>query len=182
MATQIAWHEFEWGYDAAHVRSVEGLSTGRGVSVDRNADKEGEPATQTVALDLVTLSFSYTLMLAAGCSPRAEYEAINECLGVHAPLYLNGSRLLANEMMLKSVDASDWLLDGNGRPVSVKVSVKFEEYAEDASGLKLNKVERAGALRPGVQLQPERQSALDVGATASQKASRSPANEQMRGW
>lgn len=182
MATQITWHSLRWGYDAGCIRSVEDLSTSRAVNVERNQDKEGEPATQTVALDLATISFSYTVAAAAGGNPRKEYETVNECIGVHAPLYLNGSKFLANEMMLKSVDASDWVLDSKGRAVSVKISVKFEEYAVDASGLKLQKVNRKSALRPGVQTAPKATSALSVGATSTQKAAKATKNKQMARW
>lgn len=182
MATQITWHTFRWGYDASCIRSVEDLSTSRAVNVERNQDKEGEPATQTVALELATIAFSYTVSAAAGGDPRKEYEAINECPGVHAPLYLNGAKFLANEMMLKSVDASDWVLDAMGRASSVRISVKFEEYAVDASGLKLQQVAKKSALRPGVRSKPKATSALGVGATAAQKAARVKANLQMAGW
>ncbi len=182
MAIQITWHSFKWGFDTGCIRSVEDLSTSRSINVERNQDKEGEPATQTVALELASLSFSYTVSAAAGGSPRKEFEAINDCPGVHAPLYLNGSKFIANEMMLKSEDASDWVLDAKGRPTSVRISVKFEEYAVDASGLKLQKVERKSALRPGVRTQPKATSALSVGATSAQKASKAKTNKQMKGW
>ena len=182
MAVQITWHTFKWGYDTGCIRTVEDLSTGRGINVERNQDKEGEPASQTVALELATLSFSYTVSAAAGGNPRKEYEAINECPGVHAPLYLNGSKFLCGEMMLKSVKASDWVLDAKGRAVSVRISVDFEEYAVDSSGLKLQKVERSKALRPGVQTKPKATSALSVGATSAQKAARTTANKQMARW
>lgn len=182
MAQQVTWHKFRWGYDAKCVRSVEDLSTGRSINVERNPDKEGEPASQTVALELATISFSYTVSAAAGGNPRKEYEAINECLGVHAPLYLNGSKFMASRMMLKSADASDWVLDPHGRAVSVRVSLKFEEYAEDASGLKKQKITKKSALRPGVQTKPKATSALSVGATSSQKASKAKKNKQMAGW
>lgn len=181
MATQAKWHKFSWGYSASRIISVESLSTGHSISVERNEDKEGEPATQSVALELVTLSFEYTLTAAAGCNPRREYEQMNECLGVHAPFYLSGSPYLANEMMLKSVNASDYCLDAKGRVVRVKVSVEFEEYAEDASGLKMNKVNR-DALRPGVRGGNTRTSALDIGCTSAQKSKRIKGNPQMKGW
>ena len=74
------------------------------------------------------------------------------------------------------------MLDAKGRPTSVRISVKFEEYAVDASGLKLQKVERKSALRPGVRTQPKATSALSVGATSAQKASKAKTNKQMKGW
>ena len=182
MATQISWHTFSWGYSAGCIRSIDDLSTSRSIDVERNEDKEGEPATQSVALSLADLSFSYTVATAAGGNPRSEFAAINNCLGVHAPLYLNGSRFPVNELLLKSVDASDWVLDGSGRAVSVNISLKFEEYAVDASGLKVSSIEKNSALRPGVQTAPRVSSALSVGASPAQKASRISANAQMARW
>lgn len=182
MAVQISWNGFTWGYNDGKIISVDELSTSRSVDVERNEDKEGEPATQTVALALASLSFSYVVSTSAGGSPLKEFTEMNECPGVHAPLYLNGARFIANEVMLKSCDSSDWILDGSGRAVSVKISLKFEEYAEDASGLKMSKVEKNSQLRPGVQTDASATSALSVGASSSQKAAMASSNPQMQGW
>lgn len=180
MAVQAAWHTLSWGYSPARVISVESFSTGRSVSVERNADKEGEPATQTVAFDLQTLSFSYTLNATAGCSPYSEYNDARACLGIHAPFYLGGKRFPADEMLLKSVNTKDWVFGARGEAISVTVDVEFEEYAEDASGLKTEKG-NATSLRPGMS-SPAPSSALNVGPTQAQRLSMLSSNDQMRRW
>lgn len=182
MGVQISWNGMKWGYDAKCIRSVEDLTADRGISVERNEDKEGQPATQTVALDLATVSFSYTVSKAAGGKPRQEYGSIFKALGVHAPLYLNGKRFAVKEMMLKSVSSSDWVLSAKGEPLSVKIAVTFEEYATDKSGLKKDKITRASALRPGVKKAAKTTSALRVGASSSAKAKKAPKNKQMKKW
>lgn len=182
MATQISWHKFAWGYNGRRICSVDDLKTNRSVDVERNEDKEGQPATQTVAMALASVSFSYNVASGAGGNPYKEWQEIKDCIGVHAPLFLNGKRFPVKELMLKSVDASDWVLDGKGRAVSVNISLQFEEYAVDASGLKLSKITKNSALKPGLQTAPPAASALNVGATSAQKASRTAKNPQMSGW
>lgn len=182
MGVQISWNTYVWGYSPDAIRSVNGLSVSTSVDVERNEEKDGQSATQTVALALATLSFSYDAVASAGVNPRSEYEYISSCIGIHAPLYMNGKRFVCKEMMLKSVDASDWILDAKGRAISVKISLKFEEYAEEASGLKKQKTVKASALRPGIKKNVGATSALSVGPTATKKMKLAPKNSQMARW
>ncbi|OUO32245.1 hypothetical protein [Olsenella sp. An293] len=178
MATQAEWNGFTWGVAPGCVRPIKQLDSNRSVSVERNEDKEGEPATQTVAMDLMTLDLSYTAALSAtGRDPRDEYGEWWRNVSVYAPFYLNGRRFMADLFMLKSAAPSDILLGPDGQWLSATITLSFEEYAEDESGLKLDKREIAG-LTPGVMTQTVA-TAVSVGPSDAQRQGKMPSNPGM---
>lgn len=160
------------------MRPISSIDSSRSVSVERNDDKEGEPATQTVALDLMTISVSYEAAWSAtGRDPRDEYGEWWRNVGVYAPFYLNGRKYLGDLFMLMSAKPSDVVLDNSGQWVKATIELEFEEYSEDASGLKSDKTVIDG-LRAG-QYEQTATSAVDVGPSDSQKASKMPSNPGM---
>lgn len=178
MATQAEWNGFRWGVEPGCVRPIKDISANRSVSVERNEDKEGEPATQTVALDLMTIDLSYSAVLSAtGRDPRDEYGEWWRNVGVFAPFYLNGRKFLGDLFLLKSAAPSDVILGPDGRWLSATITLAFEEYAEDESGLKLEKREVSG-LRAGFAGQAA-ETALSVGPTDAQRAGKMPSNPGM---
>lgn len=178
MATQAEWNGFTWGVSPGCVRPISSIDGKRSVSVERNQDKEGEPATQTVALDLMAFTVTYTAALSAtGRDPRDEYGEWWRYVGTYAPFYLNGRKYLGDLFMLKDAEASDLLLGPDGRWLSATISLSFEEYAEDESGLKLEKREIAG-LTPGVMTQTVA-TAVSVGPSDAQRQGKMPTNPGM---
>ena len=174
---QAEWNGISWEVSPSRVTGISSLSTSRSVSVERNEDKEGEPATQTVAYDLQTLDIEYPVAKSAGEDPRSAYGRWWGLLGVYAPFYLNGRQFLACDMMLKSVSLSDVSLSSDGDILTDKIKLSFEEYAEDASGLKLDKLEGA-SVRPGISTQSVT-SAVGVGPSDSQRQGKMPSNPGM---
>lgn len=178
MVVQAEWNGFVWQVGPGCVRPITDLASNRSVSVERNQDKEGEPATQTVALDLMTIDLSYTAAVSAtGRDPRDEYGEWWRNVGVFAPFYLNGRKYLGDLFLLKSAAPSDVILGPDGRWLSATISLSFEEYAEDESGLKLDKREVSG-LRPGLTTQTVT-TAVSVGPTDAQRAGKMPTNPGM---
>lgn len=178
MAVQAEWNGFRWMVQPGAVRPISDISATRSVSVERNEDKEGEPATQTVALDLMTIDVSYTCARGAtGSDPRAEYGFFRDNVGVYAPFYLNGRKFMGDLFLLKSASPSNVMLKPDGQWLSCDIKLSFEEYAEDASGLKTEKTV-IGGLTPGVMEQTST-SAVSVGPSDAQKAGKMPANPGM---
>ena len=178
MAVQAEWNGFRWMVQPGAVRPISDISATRSVSVERNEDKEGEPATQTVALDLMTIDLSYTAAVSAtGRDPRDEYGEWWRNVGVFAPFYLNGAKYLGDLFLLKSADPSEIVLGPDGRWLSATITLAFEEYAEDESGLKIDKREVSG-LRPGLTTQTVA-TAVSVGPTDAQRAGKMPTNPGM---
>ncbi len=173
MATQAEWDGFSWGVSPGCARPISELSSSRSVSVERNQDKEGEPATQTVALDLATIDLSYTAAASAtGRDPRDEFDDWSRRVGTYAPFYLNGRTFAADLFLLKSASHSDVLMRPDGAWASATISLSFEEYAEDESGLRLER-RTVGGLTPGIS-SPGATSAVSVGPTDSQRALKMP--------
>lgn len=171
------WSGMVWEVAPGKVRPFSSISGNRSVKVERNEDKEGEPATQTVALELMTLSVEYQEVLTAtGHDPRDRYGAWWRLVGTYAPFYLNGRRFMADLFMLKSANFSDLEVDASGNALSLTIQLEFEEYSEDASGLKTQ--ETAYSLSPGIYEQTAA-SAVDVGPSDAQKSGMMPANPGM---
>lgn len=178
MGLQAEWNGMRFEVAPGNVRPIGSLSTTRGVSVERNQDKEGEPATQTVALDLMTLDVSYTAVQSAtGENPRGTYGTWWRYVGTYAPFFLGGRKFMADLFMLKSCNMSDAVVDGRGEIVSCTIELSFEEYAEDESGLKTEKTVISG-LTPGV-MTASAASALSVGPTEAQRQGKMPTNPGM---
>ena len=178
MATQAEWNGFRWGTEPGCVRPIASIDGNRSVSVERNEDKEGEPATQTVALDLMAFTVTYTAALTAtGRDPRDEYGEWWGNVGVYAPFFLNGRQYLGDLFLLTDAKASDVSLSQDGSWLSASIELSFEEYAEDASGLKADKREISG-LTSGVMSQTAA-TAVDVGPSSQQKQGRMPSNPGM---
>ena len=69
------------------------------------------------------------------------------------------------------------MLGPDGRWLSATITLAFEEYAEDESGLKIDRREVSG-LRPGLTTQTV-STAVSVGPTDAQRAGKMPTNPGM---
>ena len=176
MAVQAEWNGFTWGVTGS-VRPITSLSSSRSVKVERNDEKEGEPATQTVALELMTIDLTYEAVLSAtGRDPRDEYGEWWRKVGQYAPFYIGGRKYLADMFLLMSAKPSDIVMSNDGRWLAATIELSFEEYAEEASGLKTQQT--AYSLSPGIYEQTA-VSAVDVGPSERQKQGKMPANPGM---
>ena len=178
MGLMAEWSGMRFEVEPGNVRPIGSLSGTRSVSVERNEDKEGEPATQVVSLDLMTLDVEYTVARAAtGEDPRSVCGQWWHLVGTYAPFYVCGSAFMAELFLLKSVSYSDILQGPDGRFESVKIALSFEEYAEDESGLKAEST--AYRLSPGVMTASPASTAVGVGPTDAQRAGKMPSNPGM---
>ena len=179
MGLQAEWNGMRFEVAPGSVRPVSSLSTSRGISVERNEDKEGEPATQAIAFELQTVDLSYTVARSAtGEDPRAVYGSWWGMPGIYAPLYVGGRQFGSCLFMLSKVSASDVTLDNAGEWLACTIQLSFEEYAEDESGLKVDKRADSGALRSGLTTQSAT-SAVDVGPSDAQRQGKMPSNPGM---
>lgn len=180
MGLQGRWHKLSWGFGPKQIRGMENIHIGNGIEVTRNKTEKGKKASQTVALDLATMSFDYKVSVLAGGNPVSEYNKLKGYLGVHAPFYIGSKRMCAKQMMLVSVDADDWVLDGQGRAVEVTISLKFQQYATGKNRLMLQEIVKKKALRAGVRKPSKKKaSALYVGPSKSSKAAKKKGNAKL---
>ena len=173
MGVQAEWSGMRWEISPDQIKPLESIAAKRSVSVERNEEKEGEPATQTVAFDLMTIDVDYTVNRGAtGEDPRSVYGAWWRLVGTYAPFYLGGRKFLGDLFLLTSADCSDIIMDGSGNFQECKITLKFEEYAQEASGLKAQKG-AATDLKPGI-FEQTATSAVGVGPSTSQAAGKIP--------
>lgn len=178
MSVQAEWNGFVWGVTPDRARPIASFSSTLSTSVERNEDKEGEPATQTVARDLITIDLEYEVVRAAGgLAPKEEYKGWTLWVGTYAPFFLGGEKYLADLYLLTEATPSDVIMAADGEWQAAKISLHFEQYAEDESGLKLDSITQDGLI-PGVMEQTVT-SAVSVGPSETQKAGKMPANTGM---
>ena len=173
MSVQAEWNGFVWGIQPGRVCPLSSFSSSLSVSVERNEDKEGEPATQTVARDLIQLDVEYVCTRAGeGVDPKSEYKGWGLWVGTYAPFFMGGEKYMADLYMLKDASPSDVVIGPDGSWQSATIKLTFEQYAEDESGLKADNVAQAGLIA-GV-MEQTATSALNVGPSDAQKAGKMP--------
>ena len=151
MAVQAQWHTMTWKMDSSEVRQLESFSTSRELDVEKNEDSEGQPPTQDVRLKLRPLDFSYTVSPVAGIDPKEEYEKWDAIIaeGIHAPFYLEGSQFGDCDFLLNKIALEAVKINPEGKITEGKISLTFEEYAEEESGKKADKG-KSTKLTPGI--------------------------------
>lgn len=172
MPVQAQWHDMTWELSPDRVRTMRSMSTSRSLDVEKTEDSEGQPPSQTVKVNLQTLNVDYTASIAQGIPPRAEYGNWWNRLGqaIHAPFYLGGEQYLGCEFLLKEISFDPQVIDANGQVLVGDISLTFEEWAEEESGLKQD-YRNETTVTPGVQdyYGSEVSSALEIGASYADK-------------
>lgn len=172
MAMQAQWHDATFETTPDRIHTFGEISGSLGLDIEKTEDAEGEPPEEPARRKLKTFSISYEFTTSAGIDPMAEINAWDGRLsqGIHAPFYLGGEKFLADEFILKDVDFKLQHITVEGKPLTGEITLKFEEYAEEESGMKTDKG-AAVKLTPGVQdyYGDQLESALNISASESDK-------------
>lgn len=141
MATQAEWNGVKFEVWPSFVRPIESLDTSLGIEFERNEDTEGQPATQITRRKLQTISLTYKSILGLWVDPKLDLDCWNWHIvnGFYAPFYLNGQDLYGRNFIITKADMSSSYIDPQGRILYADFSLEFEEYAEEARGLKVDK-------------------------------------------
>jgi hypothetical protein len=164
MAIIASWRNKRWEVSPSKIYNIENLSTTYKLKTDTNQDNEGTPPTNVRGNELVPLSFEVVLGDAAGVNVRGEIDSWEDLVGKSGAFLLGGKRFGPELMKLHSVGVNDVKLDDTGRIRTAKLSLQFEEDAEEAAKLK--------AAASGV-------TAMSVGASTEDKNSKKPTNQQL---
>jgi phage protein U len=80
-----------------------------------------------------SLSFSITLMASLGVNPRKELEKWQEILaaGTAYPFILGKKPFGKNKWKLVGLDDSEYIIDGQGNVLQVKINLKFDEFVRN---------------------------------------------------
>lgn len=182
MAIMASWAGKTWEVSSKRIAALNGISASVELDTENNDDKAGSPATNTKALKLQSLNLDYDLAAVVGSDVRDEFEHWQTLLGVYAPLYLAGRRFGPPKLQLTAVNMNDTMLDDFGRILKGKITITLTEYAEEASSKKANAASSSGSsTAAGVSSggTGKRLSALNVGASSSDKASKKAKNAQL---
>lgn len=172
MPVQAQWHDIVFETSATRVRPIVKFSTGMKLDYERHDDTEGEPATQAVRRGLQTIDISYRALASVGIWPKIEVEGWmwNLGIGMHAPFYIHGESFLDREFICTKVDMDSEIVRGDGFIIDANINITLEEYAEEASGLKIDKGFEIN-FTPGIQsyTQDEYNAALNTRASNNDK-------------
>lgn len=158
----------QWGAQTFEVSpqkvlALEGLSTGLKLKKENNNDDNGSPPTNVKAYELQSLSFEVPISDAVGVDVRHELEEWMTLVGEVAPFYLGGHVFGPENIQLIAVELGDSVTDDFGRLRYGVLSLSFQEWAQEAAGQK-NKPGTYVTIRPST--------AVNVGASAADKASK----------
>lgn len=180
MAVMASWAGKTWEVSSRKVAALNGVSATVELDTENTDDKAGSPATKTKALKLQTFNFDFDLATVAGCDPRSEFDSWTALVGQYAPFHLAGRRFGPANLQLTAVALSDTTLDDFGRIMKGKIAITLTEYAEEASSKKAGSGSGSGNSPAGVSGGTgPRLSAVNVGASSSDKAAHKPNNTQL---
>lgn len=157
MATMAKWGSKTWSVSSKKVVTLQGLSFSYSQVADNNTSTEEKKTTNERGTDLFPLSFSTVLHSGAGVDVRAEIESWEALVTKVNYFYLGGKRL-GPKLQLRKVSVSDVKLDDLGRMRLATLSFEFKEYDSDTTSVVVST------------------SALDVGASISEKAQKKTIN------
>lgn len=179
MAVMAKWGGKSWGVSSQKVAALNGVSASVELDTENSDDKAGSPATKTKALKLQTFTFDFDLATVAGCDVRGEYESWTALVGQYAPFYLAGRRFGPANLQLTAVSLGDATLDDFGRILKGKITITLTEYAEEASSKKAGSGGSGGSAAGVSGGVGPRLSAVNVGASSSDKAAKKSNNQQL---
>lgn len=181
MAIMASWNGKTWEVSNNRIAALNGISASVELDTENSDDKAGSPATQTKALKLQTMTFDFDLAATVGCNVRDEYESWTELIGQYAPFYLAGKRFGPANLLLTGVSLGDTVLDNLGKILMGKITITLTEYAEEASSKKATagNTNVADSAPAAVSTGEEQKTAINVGASSSDKAAKKPNNAQL---
>lgn len=108
--------------------TFDGFSTSIALKSDSTNDTSGTAPTNTKGREPQTVSMSINYVRAAGVDPRAQFDEWSSLVGQANPLYIGDVPFGPDLLMLTKVDLSDLQLAPDGKFISAKIAVSFDEY------------------------------------------------------
>lgn len=183
MGVMAKWSSKTWEVSSRRIAALNSITAGVELDTENNHDKAGSPATLTKALKLQTMTFDFDLAAVAGSDVLEEYNSWISLIGQISPFYLAGKRFGPANLLLTAVNLSDTLLDSSGKIQKGKITINLAEYAEEASSKKAStggsKKSGASGISGNTGGVGPRLSAVEVGASANDKAAKKPGNTQL---
>jgi uncharacterized protein len=133
---QAEWNGQKWEISKEKVRPVSSLEIEN--TARTKTDSEND-VTVFVGrgLELANLTFKTSTM--TGGDPAAERAALDKLVGTAAPLYVGEEQIGENDMLLRSAEISNAVLNGEGAIIAAEITLDFVEKANPGSdtGIKI---------------------------------------------
>lgn len=129
MANMAQWGSKKFFLSPTIIMLLENFSTSVELKADSENDTSGTSPTNTRGLVARPVSFSVTYTRAAGTDPRAQLEEWESLVGQSNPFYIGGKLFGPQSLMLKKVDASNFVFSPKGDFLSVTVNLSMIENA-----------------------------------------------------
>ena len=113
MSNMAQWGSKNFLLSPTLIMLMENFSTSVELKADSENDTSGTSPTNTRGLVARPVSFSVTCTRAAGADPRTQLEEWENLVGQSNPLYIGGKRFGPASLMLKKVDASNFVFSPN---------------------------------------------------------------------
>ena len=156
------WNGMTWECSPSLISRPDSLSTTFSMQTETNADKEGASPTETVGLNAIEVSLSTTYRIETGTSNiKSVIAEWKSQIGKAAPLIIGSEIFGPDKMQLQSVNVSNVSIRPNGLFSAATLDFKFKEYIEEPVVATVSDTRGTAA-----------GSAVSVGATASDKASK----------
>lgn len=123
----IKWSGESWGISAGKIRTIKSFQASAAVTLETTDEVE---ITSVTGQELETVSFSYSVSLAAGIDPRAEIDRLTDKIGASDFIKINGANFSNCAFHLKSVQATAVTLDAAGRMIKADLTLSFIENPE----------------------------------------------------
>ncbi|MCM1388090.1 MAG: hypothetical protein NC231_12240 [Bacillus sp. (in: Bacteria)] len=160
------WNGMTWNCSTSEITRMDSLSTSFSMQTETNADKEGVSPTETVGLDEIEISLSTTYRVETGTSDiRRVISEWKSKIGEAAPLIIGSAIFGPDKVQLQSVNISNVQMRRHGFFTAATLAFKFKEYIEEPVVASVTNTRGTGA-----------ESAVAVGASASDKKSKKPSN------
>ena len=181
MSNMAQWGSKNFLLSPTLIMLMENFSTSVELKADSENDTSGTSPTNTRGLVARPVSFSVTCTRAAGADPRTQLEEWENLVGQSNPLYIGGKRFGPASLMLKKVDASNFVFSPNGDFLSVTINLSFLENtggkttSAATSGTTASTSKAASVYSETV----AKRKAMDATASASDRNSKKPSTSRL---
>ena len=181
MSNMAQWGSKKFLLSPTKIILMENFSTSMELKADSENDTSGTSPTNTRGLVARPVSFSVTYTRAAGADPRAQLEEWERLIGQSNPLFIGGKRFGPQSLMLKKVDASNFVFSPKGDFLSVTVNLSLLENAgEKTSSASKSGTTAAAKNSASVYAETvEKRKAMAATASASDRNIKKPSASKM---
>lgn len=127
---QAEWNNQKWEISGDKVRPVISLDIETGARTETDSEKD---ATVFIGRELELVSLVFKTSTMTGGDPAKERKQYDELVGKSAPLYIGTEQIGENDMLLKSADFSNVIMNSDGVILAAEVRLDFIENADPLS-------------------------------------------------